>query len=149
MPEQARAAGAAINSSRRVLGNGLNPHRRLLQGELPRDGRDLGVPEEPFVVLDFPVEEHPYPVGVIGIPEDMGNRAPVLLPLLSALRREGLQELVEVVDLATVMIMASRLGEPLHTDRMDEASPPSDGLPPRRPYRRPVTQSMTPRSPAS
>jgi hypothetical protein len=81
------------------LRDGVSFHWRLPEGEFPRDRRDLGIGEEPLVILNLPVEEHPHPVGVIGIPEHLGALAPVLLSLLDALGLEGLQELIEVGDL--------------------------------------------------
>jgi hypothetical protein len=84
-----------------VLAGGLRLHGRAQESGLLEDCRDLGICHELPVVLHLPIEGHPHPAGVIGIAEDVGALGPVLLSLLGALGREGLQELTDAGDLGS------------------------------------------------
>src|SRR5207249_6815339 len=49
--------------------------------------------------LRIPVEAHPDTLVLIGITKDVRTLGPVLLPLLSALGREDIQEAIEILNL--------------------------------------------------
>src|SRR6476659_6830259 len=83
---------------------GLEPaagRRRLRPALVPgflHDRRDLGVGDEALPTLLVPVEQHPDPVGLIGIAKHLRALRPVLPTLLGALGREDAHEAVEVLD---------------------------------------------------
>jgi hypothetical protein len=79
-----------------------------------QDRRDLRVRDEALPTVGIPVEEHPDPVGLIGIAKD--GRAPgtVLRSLLGAIGREDVQEEASSVDgghVRLVMALAGGRGE--------------------------------------
>src|SRR3954447_22147965 len=63
------------------------------------DRQDLGVGDEVRPAGLVPVEEHPDPLGIGRGTGDSGRLGSVLGALLSALRREHVQEVVDVLDL--------------------------------------------------
>src|SRR6266542_5962079 len=84
--------GVVLAAEPRGLGAALVPG--FLQ-----DRGDVRVGDEALPTVGIPVEEHPDPVGLVGIAEDGRALATVLPALLGALGREDTQEAVEIFDL--------------------------------------------------
>src|SRR5205814_8266745 len=98
-----KAQRARAQETRRGLGvvPAAEPGRlrpALVPGLL-HDRRDLRVGHEALPAFRVPVEQHPHPVGLVGIAEDGRALGSVLLALLGALGREDAQEAVVVLDL--------------------------------------------------
>jgi hypothetical protein len=64
-----------------------------------KDRRDVRVGDEALKALLIPVEDHPPPMVVSRIEEDVRTLAPVLLSLLGTLRGERIPEAVEILEL--------------------------------------------------
>src|SRR6185369_1525697 len=69
---------------------------RLVAGSL-EDRRDLGIGDEALPALVGPVEEHPDTVLLVRVAEDHRALGSMLLALLRALRREDLEEAVDIL----------------------------------------------------
>ena len=86
------SSGVAAAAGRR----GLRP--ALVTGRL-HDRRHLVVGDEALPTLFVPVEEHPDPVALVRVSEDLRAFRSVLPTLVGALRREDLHEAVELLHL--------------------------------------------------